>query len=64
MELKHLVQEESVCFYVSTFQRSRQTFDHIRQSFHDEQVQLHITLHSLTLFLLNIISLVSVRPLR
>ena len=37
--LKQLLQEESVCFYVSSFVRSRQTFEQIRESFNDEQVR-------------------------
>jgi broad specificity phosphatase PhoE len=36
--LKQLIQEQSVCFYVSPFARSRQTYQQIRQSFNDEQV--------------------------
>ena len=40
MELKQLVQEESVCFYVSPFRRSRQTYEQLRQSFNDEQVHV------------------------
>lgn len=30
-----------MCFYVSTFARSRQTFEQVRHAFHDEQV-LHV----------------------
>lgn len=33
-----------MCFYVSPFLRSRQTYEQIRQSFHDEQVQCGTTL--------------------
>lgn len=38
VELKKLLAEETVCFYVSPFLRSKQTFDRIRKAFHDEQV--------------------------
>lgn len=40
VELKELVHEESVTFYVSPFTRSKQTYDHIRKAFHDEQVNM------------------------
>ena len=39
-QLKELVHEESVTFYVSPFVRSKQTFDQLRKLFHDEQVML------------------------
>lgn len=37
-ELKRLIGQESVTFYVSPFLRSRQTYEHLRMCFHDEQV--------------------------
>ena len=39
IELKKLVGEESVTFYVSPFTRSRQTYEQIQQFFPDEQVR-------------------------
>lgn len=53
-ELKELIGQESVTFYVSPFLRSRQTYEQLRMSFHDEQVAKNIlcvncdTLHSLS----------------
>lgn len=37
-ELQALVGNESVCFYVSPFVRSRETHKYLREGFHDEQV--------------------------
>ena len=43
-KLQALVGNESVCFYVSPFLRSRETQKYLREGFHDEQVQFNITL--------------------
>ena len=40
IKLKELVGSETVTFYVSPFVRSKMTYEQIRRSFHDEQVQL------------------------
>ena len=42
VKLKELVCEESVAFYVSPFVRSKQTYDQLRQCFHDEQVRNYL----------------------
>jgi len=47
VELKKLLAEESVCFYVSPFVRSKQTFDRIRKAFHDEQVKYDMIITAL-----------------
>lgn len=39
LELKKILQDESVCFYVSPFLRSRQTFQQLKQAFRDDQVR-------------------------
>ena len=45
IELKKLVGDESVTFYVSPFTRSRQTYELIQQAFPEEQVRLARTHH-------------------
>ena len=39
IKLKELIGSETVTFYVSPFVRSKMTYEQIRLSFHDEQVQ-------------------------
>ena len=38
VELRRMIGDETVCFYVSPYQRARQTFQGIRRAFADEQV--------------------------